>query len=203
VHDSLDERPAAAGRVRGDEGVRRHIDFLSKGAKRGEVLDGLGEGKMPILGRAADPGRGKVLFAQSCAVCHREDGSGVLRNRNLPNFGYLTPPLWGPDSFNDGAGMARLTTMANFIHFNMPNGTSYTRPRLRQQEAWDIAAYVISQPRPQRANLDKDFPDLLRKPADTPYGPYADGFSQRQHMYGPFGPIRAALERLRAEKKKN
>jgi thiosulfate dehydrogenase len=85
----------------------------------------------------------------------------------------------------------------------MPNGTSYTRPRLTQQEAWDIAAFVISQPRPQRADLDKDFPDRLQKPADIPYGPYADGFSQRQHMYGPFGPIRTALDRLKAKQKNN
>jgi thiosulfate dehydrogenase len=127
----------------------------------------------------------------------------VRRNPALPNFGYLTPPLWGPDSFNNGAGMATLITVANFIHFNMPNGTSYTRPRLTQQEAWDIAAFVISQKRPQRAGLDKDFPDLLQKPADIPYGPYADGFSQTQHMYGPFGPIQAALARLKAQKKKN
>jgi thiosulfate dehydrogenase len=43
----------------------------------------------------------------------------------------------------------------------------------------------------QKAGLDKDFPDLLTKPVDAPYGPYADGFDQQQHMYGPFGPIRA------------
>jgi thiosulfate dehydrogenase len=180
-----------------------YIDFLSTGAKRGETLSGLGSGKMPILGRAADPVRGKTLYAKACAVCHQSNGQGVLRDPHLLNFGYLTPPLWGPDSFNNGAGMATLITFANFIHFNMPNGTSYTRPRLRQQEAWDIAAYVISQPRPQRAGLDKDFPDLLRKPADIPYGPYADGFSQKQHMYGPFGPIRAAIAKLKAQQKKN
>jgi thiosulfate dehydrogenase len=180
-----------------------YIDFLSTGAKRGETLPGLGSGKMPILGRAADPVRGKTLYAKACAVCHQSDGQGVLRDRHLLTFGYLTPPLWGPDSFNNGAGMATLITFANFIHFNMPNGTSYTRPRLRPQEAWDIAAYVISQPRPQRAGLDKDFPDRLNKPVDIPYGPYADGFSQKQHMYGPFGPIRAAIARLKAQQKKN
>jgi thiosulfate dehydrogenase len=180
-----------------------YIDFLSTGAKRGEKLSGLDAGQMPILGRAADPSRGKVLYAKSCAPCHQLDGQGVLRDRHLLNFGYLTPPLWGPDSFNNGAGMGTLITLANFIHFNMPNGTSYTRPRLRQQEAWDIAAYVISQPRPQRAGLDKDFPDRLDKPVDIPYGPYADGFSQKQHMYGPFGPIRAAIAKLKAENKKD
>jgi thiosulfate dehydrogenase len=180
-----------------------YIRFLSAGVKPGELLTGLGAGRMPILGRAADPVRGKTLYARACAACHQPDGAGVRRNRELPNFGYLTPPLWGPDSFNNGAGMATLITVANFIHFNMPNGTSYTRPRLHPQEAWDIAAFVISQQRPQRAGLDKDFPDLLQKPADIPYGPYADGFSQKQHMYGPFGPIRAALARLKAQQKKN
>jgi thiosulfate dehydrogenase len=178
-----------------------YIRFLSTGVKPGELLTGLGAGRMPILGRAADPVRGRTLYARACAACHQPDGAGVRRDPALPNFGYLTPPLWGPDSFNNGAGMATLITVANFIHFNMPNGTSYTRPRLTQQEAWDIAAFVISQKRPQRAGLDKDFPDLLQKPADIPYGPYADGFSQTQHMYGPFGPIQAALARMKAQKK--
>lgn len=117
-------------------------------------------------------------------------------------LGYEVPPLWGPDSFNDGAGMARLTTAADFIHFNMPNGTTYTNPQLTQVDAWDVAAYMLSQPRPHRAGLDKDFPDLLQKPVDTPYGPYADGFSERQHKFGPYGPIRAAIERLKARAKR-
>ena len=176
------------------------IDFLSTGAKRGETLSGLGAGKMPELKRAADPVRGKAVYARTCAPCHQLDGQGVLRDRHLLNFGYVNPPLWGPDSFNDGAGMATLIAFANFVHFNMPNGTSYTHPRLTQQDAWDVGAYVISQPRPKRADLDKDFPDRLAKPADIPYGPYADGFSQKQHMYGPFGPIRAAIARLKAKK---
>jgi thiosulfate dehydrogenase len=180
-----------------------YIDFLSTGAKRGETLSGLGAGKMPELKRAADPVRGKAVYEKSCAPCHQSDGRGVLRDRHLLNFGYVNPPLWGPDSFNDGAGMATLITIANFVHFNMPNGTSYTHPRLTQQDAWDVGAYVIAQPRPKRADLDKDFPDRLSKPVDIPYGPYADGFSQKQHMYGPFGPIRAAIAKLKAQQKKN
>lgn len=177
-----------------------YIDFLSTGARRGEKLSGLGAGKMPELKRAADPVRGKAVYARACAPCHQADGLGLPRNRNVPNFGYVNPPLWGPDSFNDGAGMATLITIANFVHFNMPNGTSYTDPRVSQQDAWDVGAYVISQPRPKRAGLDKDFPDRLAKPVDIPYGPYADGFSQKQHMYGPFGPIRAAIAKLKAQK---
>jgi len=111
----------------------------------------------------------------------------------------MIPPLWGPDSFNDGAGMARLITIANFVHFNMPHGTDYLDPRLTTEDAWDVAAYVVSRPRPSRAGFDHDFPDLLEKPVDTPYGPYADTFSEEQHKYGPFAPIRAEIRRLRQE----
>lgn len=180
-----------------------YIKFLSTGTKQGELLSGLGAGHMPLLGRAADPRRGAQVYARACALCHGADGKGVLRSRELPSFGYLTPPLWGPDSFNNGAGMSRLMTAANFVHFNMPNGTSYTRPRLTQQEAWDVAAFVISQPRPDYPARDKDFPDLVQKPIDTPYGPYADGFSQMQHEFGPYGPIEAAIARLKARQKKD
>jgi thiosulfate dehydrogenase len=178
-----------------------YIRFLSDGTKKGEFLKGMGAGRMPLLLRAANPVRGKQIYASACAMCHGADGLGVLRNRELPNFGYLMPPLWGPDSFNDGAGMARLITAANFVHYNMPNGTSYLEPRVMGQNAWDVAAYVISQPRPAFPGRDKDFPDLLQKPVDTPYGPYADGFSQKQHQFGPYEPIEAALAKLKAGKK--
>jgi thiosulfate dehydrogenase len=79
----------------------------------------------------------------------------------------------------------------------MPHGVDYLNPQLSPEQAWDIAAYVISQPRPRKAGLDKDFPDLLEKPVDTPYGPYAE----QQHKYGPFAPIRAAIVKLKAEQK--
>jgi thiosulfate dehydrogenase len=115
-------------------------------------------------------------------------------------LGYAVPPLWGRDSFNDGAGMARLSYLANFVHFNMPPGADYLDPMLSVEEAWDVAAYVESQERPHKAGLDHDFPNLLNKPVDAPYGPYADGFSETQHKYGPFAPIRAALARLKAKK---
>lgn len=180
-----------------------YIKFLSTGTTRGEKLSGLGAGKMPLLRTAANPARGRIVYMRSCAQCHQANGEGVLRDPALPSFGYLNPPLWGPDSFNDGAGMARLITAANFIHFNMPNGTSYTQPRLSPQDSWDVAAYVISRPRPKRGGLDKDFPNLLQKPVDTPYGPYADRFSRAQHQFGPFGPIEAAIARLKAQQKKH
>jgi thiosulfate dehydrogenase len=173
------------------QAVVAYIRFLSSGVPAGKALPGLGAGSMPELDRAADPVRGKTIYANACLACHNTNGSGIRRSLPTVDLGYMVPPLWGPDSFNDGAGMARLITAANFVHFNMPHGTDYVDPQLTVEQAWDVAAYVISQPRPTKAGLAKDFPDLLTKPIDTPYGPYADGFDRRQHMYGPFGPIRA------------
>ena len=179
------------------QAIVAYIKFLSSGVAQGQILPGLGAGAMPELKRAADPVRGKAIYANSCLACHNTDGSGIRRSLPTTDLGYMMPPLWGPDSFNDGAGMARLITAANFLHFNMPHGADYLNPQLSVEQAWDVAAYVISQPRPKKAGLDKDFPELLQKPIDTPYGPYADGFNERQHKYGPFAPIRAAIARAK------
>jgi thiosulfate dehydrogenase len=184
------------------EGLVAYVKFLSTGVPPGQRLPGLGVGKMPELDRSADPVRGQAGYASTCVPCHNTDGSGIRRSLPTTDLGYMVPPLWGSDSFNDGAGMARLITAANFIHFNMPHGADYLNPQLTPEQAWDIAAYVVSQPRPQKAGLDKDFPDRLDKPVDVPYGPYADGFSEQQHKYGPFAPIRAAIAKLKAEREK-
>lgn len=177
-----------------------YINFLSIGVRKGQQLSGLGSGTMPELDRPADPARGRPIYRRVCEGCHNVDGSGVRRSTSGAALGYVFPPLWGDESFNDGAGMDRLITAANFIHSNMPDGVDYLYPQLSPEEAWDVAAYMISQPRPHRAGAEQDFPNLLHKPVDTPYGPYADGFSEEQHKYGPFGPIRAKLEELKKEK---
>jgi thiosulfate dehydrogenase len=97
--------------------------------------------------------------------------------------------------------MNRLITAANFVYSNMPQGADYLNPILSTADAWDVAAFVVSQPRPHKADLEKDFPDRAQKPVDTPYGPYLDGFTEAQHKYGPFAPIRAALARLKGDDK--
>jgi thiosulfate dehydrogenase len=175
-----------------------YVEFLSTGVPKGQQLPGLGAGKMKELTRPADPERGRAVYISSCATCHNTDGSGILRDRGAPQLGYMMPPLWGPGSYNDGAGMARLINFANFVHFNMPHGADYLNPQLTHEQAWDVAAYVLSQSRPSRAGLAKDFPDLLNKPVDAPYGPYADGFGEKQHKYGPFAPIRDAIRKLKS-----
>jgi len=177
-----------------------YVKFLSSGVPAGEKLPGLGTGQMPELDRAADPARGKSVYAMACTQCHYGNGEGIPRTGLEARGGYWVPPLWGPNTFNDGAGMNRLITIANFLHYNMPHGADYRNPQLSVEDAWDVAAYVLSQPRPHKEGLERDFPDLLTKPVDTPYGPYADGFSEEQHKYGPYAPIREMLKRLKAEK---
>jgi thiosulfate dehydrogenase len=181
------------------QAIVAYIRFLSSGIPPGQAIPGLGAGQMPELKRAADPARGKMVYERKCLICHNVDGQGIRRSLPTTDLGYMIPPLWGNDSFNDGAGMSRLITAANFVHFKMPHGADYLNPQLTVEQAWDVAAYMISQPRPHKAGLEKDFPNLLAKPVDTPYGPYADKFSERQHKYGPFAPIRAAIAKLKAQ----
>ena len=134
--------------------------------------------------RRADIGAGEKVFQKRCAVCHGADGLGLRASSN-PRDGYVFPPVWGPDSFNDGAGMARVLTASRFIKARMPLGEA----DLTDDEAYDVAAYINAQPRPAMANLERDYPKRAEKPIDSPYGPYADPFPQDQHRFGPFKPI--------------
>ena len=169
-----------------------YLKFLSTGRPVGAAT--VGRGSMPVaeLNRAADPVRGRKIYEDNCAICHGARGEGQRNGTRGDTLGYATPPLWGQDSFNDGAGMARLATAANFIRSNMPNGTDWAAPALSVEDTWDVAAFIISQPRPHKEGLEKDYPNLAEKPVDSPYGPYPDSFSPEQHRFGPFAPIRKA-----------
>jgi thiosulfate dehydrogenase len=170
-----------------------YMRWLSGGIPAGSALVGAGTMRIKEPGRAADPKRGAQIYADVCAACHGADGLG---QRAATGAGYQIPPLWGPDSFNDGAGMTRVLTAAAYAMHNMPFGTTYDTPVLNDDDAYDVAGYITSQDRPKKANLEQDFPIRLEKPVDTPYGPYADGFSPAQHKLGPFAPIRARVQEL-------
>ena len=71
----------------------------------------------------------------------------------------------------------------------MPFGATYQNPQLTDAEAWDLAAFVNSQPRPKHPFLATDFPKIEGKPFDHPFAPFADSFPQIQHKFGPFAPI--------------
>jgi thiosulfate dehydrogenase len=51
--------------------------------------------------------------------------------------------LWGPDAYNDGAGMNQVKKMAAFVIRNMLQNNPGT---LTPQQAYDVAAYVASKP---------------------------------------------------------
>jgi thiosulfate dehydrogenase len=172
-----------------------YIKFLSDGRPIGSMTIGRGTGKLAELNRPANPMAGAKVFAQMCASCHGDTGLGKKAGDNT---GYEFPPLAGPDSFNDGAGMARLISAAEFIHNNMPNGASFDQPVLSESDAWDVAAYVASLQRPHKADLEQDYPVRTEKPVDAGYGPYADGLDVSAHKYGPFGPIRDKLKMLKS-----
>jgi thiosulfate dehydrogenase len=175
-----------------------YAKWLSTGIPAGARLTGAGTMSVKEPDRAADLGNGARVYAGACAVCHGEDGRG---ERTETGAGYRFPPVAGPDSYNNGAGMTRILTAAGFVRHNMPSGATFDAPVLSDADAYDVAAYINSLDRPAKAGLDKDFPIRAQKPVDTPYGPYADGFPVEQHKYGPFAPIRAKLRELAAARK--
>ena len=61
------------------------------------------------------------------------------------------------------------------------------------------SCFVNSQPRPEK-KYPKDWPNIAGKPIDHPFGPYADNFSETQHKYGPFEPIRLARSKKQKPK---
>lgn len=176
------------------KGIVAYIGWLSANAEKGQK--GLVTPKYTPPERRADTARGKVVYQQYCMACHGENGEGYLPmlNQQADKPGpYAAPALWGDNSYNNGAGMARLLTASAFIKHSMPLGIDWTQPTLNDEDAYDVAAYINAQPRPQMAGLEKDYPDLTKKPVDCPYPPYLDQFPQEQHQFGPFQPIEAAL----------
>jgi len=164
-----------------------YISWVGKDVPKGEIPKGTGIYEVPLLGRAADPFQGKVVYEAKCASCHQSDGKGQMKPEGR---GYLYPPLWGEGSYNHGAGLYRLSRFAGYIKANMPLGATFENPQLSDEESWDVAAYVNSLDRPTK-DLSRDWPDISKKPMDHPFGPFSDGFSEEQHKYGPFGPIKA------------
>jgi cytochrome c len=165
-----------------------YIKWVGKDVPQGEIPKGSGLYEVPVLDRAADPSKGKSVFEKHCQSCHAADGQGKLKPEGT---GYIYPPLWGKNSYNHGAGLYRLSRFAGYVIANMPLGATYLNPILTDEEAWDVAAYVNSMDRPEM-DLSQDWPDSSKKPMDHPFGPFSDPFTEEQHKFGPFKPIREA-----------
>ena len=171
-----------------------YFHWLGDDIPKGTRPLGSGVPQLKFMSRAADPSKGKTVFVNNCQRCHGYNGEG---QPNAYATGYIYPPLWGPNSYNTGAGMYRLASCAGFIKNNMPfMEASYRHPKLKEEEAWDVAAFINSQPRPVKQTKN-DYPNLARKPIDNPTGPYIDTFSEEQHKYGPFNPIKIAMGKLK------
>ena len=168
-----------------------YVKWVGNNVAKGKKPNGAGLKDLIFIDRAANPTNGKQIYDLKCASCHAENGEGKFRADKIT---YQYPPLWGNNSFNTGAGLYRLSRFASYVKYNMPLGASYKNPQLSDEEAWDLAAFVNSQARPQK-KIQTDWPIISTKPIDHPFGPYADTFSETQHKYGPFEPIALAKKK--------
>ncbi len=170
------------------EAMVAYINYIGSNVKKGQKPKGSGIYELKFLDRAADPAKGKIIYAAKCQSCHQLNGEGLL---NEDKVSYQYPPLWGKNAYNQGAGLYRISRFAGYIKANMPFGATFKEPQLTDEEAWDIAAYVNAMPHPSK-DISKDWPKIEEKTFDHPFGPFADAFSEEQHKFGPFGPIKKA-----------
>lgn len=129
-----------------------YIAWLSRGTPIGAKQPASDRYIEPLPSASPNAARGAALYREKCAACHGRDGQGVSR---------VYPPLWGPRSFNDLAGMAHADRMTGFVRYNMPQDAPGS---LTLAQAYDIAAFVLSRPRPHfRKNALVQTPPLPAK----------------------------------------
>lgn len=143
--------------------VSAYLTWLSKGYETGKNPPWRGQNVIPSAKlmpiEALEPARGDTIFRERCITCHGADGQGVAIGDKRPG------PLWGPDSWNDGAGAARIYTLAGIIRYSMP----YLDPgSVTDEEAQYLAAYINSKPRPAYPYKDKDY-RTEKLPVDSVY----------------------------------
>jgi thiosulfate dehydrogenase len=114
-----------------------YMAWLSRGSSIGGKQPAGESFIVPLPQGAPNAAHGAALYAQRCAACHQANGGGVAG---------AFPPLWGPASFNKGAGMAHLNRMTGFVRFNMPQNAPGS---LSLQDAYDVSGFVLSHARPE------------------------------------------------------
>lgn len=161
------------------EDIMAYLAFISRGVPVGIKVPGAdGLTKMPgdIVG---DTTRGKTLFATTCVTCHGPQGEGQG----------IIPALWGAGSYSVGASMARVERAASFIWHNMPLGRGKT---LTKQQAFDVAAYINSRPRPDSPGKQDDWP-FGGAPKDVPYNTKSGHLAYRAPPLLPRANARGAV----------
>jgi thiosulfate dehydrogenase len=116
--------------------VVAYIAWLSRGTPAGKPQAANQRYVEPLPSRSPDAAHGSDLYGQKCAACHGSKGNGQAD---------VFPPLWGAHSFNAGAGMAHVDRMTGFVRYNMPQNAPGS---LSLEDAYDVAAFVLSHPRP-------------------------------------------------------
>jgi len=143
--------------------VQAYLAWLSKGYAVGQNPAWRGRNSIAqdklIPVATLDTVKGQALYTEKCQSCHGADGQGVQIGDKKAG------PLWGDDSWNDGAGAARVYTLAGIIRYAMP----YLDPgSLTDEEAQHVAAYINAQPRPHYPFKDRDYP-RSKVPVDAVY----------------------------------
>ena len=154
-----------------------YIAWLSEGHPTGQKPGWTGLNAIPVEARVPvvklDPAEGEALYLAQCAACHGVDGQGLPLGGVME--GFQPGPLWGPRSWNDGAGAARIWKLAGYIRWAMP----LTAPgSLSDRDSQLIAAWINAQERPAYPNKAADFPAGGR-PGDAVY----DTLIFAQHPY--------------------
>jgi thiosulfate dehydrogenase len=150
--------------------LQTYAYWLAKGAPVDTHVAGELYPKLKKPEQAPDYERGQKVYEQNCALCHGADGQGQrVADRQV------FPPLWGPKSFNWGAGMHQLGNAAGFIQANMPLGKGGS---LSLQQAWDVSKFMNSHERPQDPRFIGSVAETRKKyhdSEDSMYGLTVDG----------------------------
>ncbi len=119
-----------------------YLALISHGLPPHAHLKGDGLVMMPRM--IGDTTRGATIFLARCSRCHGANGQGIPP----------ATPLWGPRSYGIGASLARVSRAASFIRYNMPFDSAGV---LDDQQAYDVAAYVVSHARPDTRGKENDW----------------------------------------------
>jgi thiosulfate dehydrogenase len=143
--------------------ISAYLTWLNQGYEMGKNPSWRGQNTIAnanlIPVAKLDPKKGEAIFMENCTNCHGEDGQGVQIGDKKPG------PLWGPNSWNDGAGAARVYTLAGIIRYSMP----YLNPAsLNDEQAQQVAAFITSKPRPAFPFKQQDY-RTEKLPADAVY----------------------------------
>jgi thiosulfate dehydrogenase len=142
--------------------VTAYLTWLSRGSEIGKNPSWRGQNTIAAANLVPidklDSQKGETIFVDRCRSCHGADGQGVTIGDKRAG------PLWGPNSWNDGAGAARVYTLAGIVRYSMP----YLDPgSLTDEDAQEVAAFIDAKPRPAYPfkqmdyRVDKLPPDAL------------------------------------------